>query len=343
MRPNTNRTIHLAKTPDRKLTPEHFELREGAIPEPGDGEILVRTLYIAIDASDRALIQTGTYRAALQPGEVMEARILGRVIASNHPDIAEGELVYNPARWADYSVLNGSDAFKVDHVEPLSAHMSMLEVTGRTAYYGLIGVADVKAGETVVISAAAGAVGTLACQIAKRLGCRVVAIAGGSEKCDWLEQTYGVDAAVDYKAGNLNADLKRVCPDGIDVYFDNVGGQMLETVINQMNLFGRVACCGAVSQYDGGRAHPPANVPGLLIAKRLTMRGYLAREDEFPEIALQAREDLRNWLKTGDVAPREDIIKGLENAPDALVGLLNGENKGKRMVQVCPDTELSLI
>lgn len=199
----------------------------------------------------------------------------------------------------------------------------------------MLNVGQPKAGETIVVSAAAGSVGSLVGQIGKLKGCRVVGIAGGEEKCAWLVNELGFDAAVDYKAGNLFKDLKAACPDGIDIYFDNVGGKILETVLFQMNMKGRVVCCGAVSQYNTSSPMGPRNLPGLVVVKRLRMEGFIAMD--FPEYEAQADADLAEWAANGKLKVVEDIVDGLENAPTALIGLLNGENRGKRMVRVAAE------
>jgi NADPH-dependent curcumin reductase CurA len=216
---------------------------------------------------------------------------------------------------------------------PLSHLLSVYGVSGMTAYFGLNEVAQVRPGETVVISAAAGAVGHLAGQIARLLGSRVVGIAGSAAKCDWLTGELGFAAAIDYKSGALEADLKQACPDGIDVYFDNVGGEMLEAVLAQMNLHGRIACCGAVGSYDRGQPAPGVRgVPFQLVVKRLSMRGFIV--SDFFGQAAQARACLQGWVEDGSLKVAEDIVEGFENLPAALVGLLKGDNRGKRMVKI---------
>jgi NADPH-dependent curcumin reductase CurA len=211
--------------------------------------------------------------------------------------------------------------------------LSVYGIAGLTAYFGLLNVGRPKEGETVVVSAAAGSVGSIVGQIAKLKGCHVVGIAGGADKCQWLTSELGFDAAVDYKAGPVFKQLKAAAPKGIDVYFDNVGGDILEACIAQMNLFGRIACCGAISQYDGApSAHGPRGVPGTIVVKRLTMQGFIVMD--FDEQRSQALADLQSWVGSGKLKVQEDIINGLENTPQALIGLLAGENRGKRMVKL---------
>jgi NADPH-dependent curcumin reductase CurA len=265
----------------------------------------------------------------------MHAYILGEVLESRAPGFAPGDIVAGEGRWADMIVSPAAKLVKQGPHRPLTNLLSALGIAGKTAYFGLKKIGQPKPGETVVVSAAAGSVGIFVGQMAKLMGARAVGIAGGPEKCDWLTRELGFDAAVDYKKGHLFADLRAACPSGIDVYFDNVGGPILETVLFQMNLQGRIVCCGAVSQYDTAAPTGPRNVPGLLVVKRLRMEGFIALD--WPEEEAAAEADLAAWLRDGKIKPVEDIIDGLENAPRALLGLLHGENRGKRMVRVAPD------
>jgi NADPH-dependent curcumin reductase CurA len=225
---------------------------------------------------------------------------------------------------------------KLPETRPLSHLLSVYGIAGKTAYHGLIGVGHPSQGETVVVSAAAGSVGIFVGQIAAALGCRVVGIAGGEKKCRWVVETLGFDACIDYRAGNLFKDLRAACPDGVDVYFDNVGGPILETVLFQMNQKGRVVCCGAVSQYNATTPSGPRNVPGLIVVKRLRMEGFIVMD--FAAEDGQALSSLKNWVEEGRIVVVEDIVEGIENASAALIGLLAGENLGKRMVRVGPDS-----
>ncbi len=227
----------------------------------------------------------------------------------------------------------GKRLVKVPKIEPMTRLLSVYGIAGLTAYFGLLNIANPKAGETVVVSAAAGSVGSIVGQIAKIKDCRAIGIAGGKAKCDWLVKELGFDAAVDYKSGSLFKALKEAAPKGIDVYFDNVGGDILEACLFQMNNGGRVACCGAISAYDG--AAPPAGprgVPGLIVVKRLTLKGFIVT-DFFAERD-KALADLVSWVGAGKLKVEEDVIDGLENTPRALIGLLAGDNRGKRMVKV---------
>ncbi len=328
-----NRQIQIIAMPEDKLGTEHFNLVETAIEEPAENQVLCRTLYLSLDPANRAWMQGATYRSALETGQVMSGFTLAEVVRSEHPDFAEGDLVETDGGWQEYFVKDAARLSKRDRYAPLSHLVSALGVTGRTAHYGMAGIGKPQPGETVVVSAAAGATGSVAGQIAKLAGARVVGIAGGPEKCARLIDEFGFDAAIDYKNENIFQVLKATCPDGIDLYFDNVGGQTLEAVLFRMNLHGRIICCGVVSQYDtGSPAAGPRGVPGLLVTKRLTMTGFLLGDD--PQLMAAADRDLAEWVSNGSIKVAEDIIDGLENAPAGLVGLLAGENFGKRMVRV---------
>ena len=328
-----NRQIRIIALPTDKLGPEHFELDEGAIPAPGADEVLCRTLYLSLDPANRAWMQGATYRSALQAGQVMAGFTLAEVVESNDADFAPGDLVTGDGGWQEYFVKPGRQLARQERREPLSHLMSVLGVTGMTAHYGMQGIGKPQPGETVVVSAAAGATGSIAGQIAKLKGATVVGIAGGEEKCRRLSDEFGFDATIDYKNQNVFDALKATCPDGIDLYFDNVGGQTLEAVLFRMKLHGRILCCGVVSQYDTANPAPgPRGVPGLLITKRLTMTGFLVGDD--PALMADARHDLATWVSEGRVKVAEDILEGLENAPAGLIGLLAGENFGKRMIRV---------
>jgi NADPH-dependent curcumin reductase CurA len=222
---------------------------------------------------------------------------------------------------------------KLPKIEPMTHLLSVYGVAGLTAYFGLLDVGKPKTGETVVVSAAAGSVGSIVGQIARIKGCRAVGIAGGKDKCAWLTAELGFDAAVDYKQGEVFKALKAATPNGIDVYFDNVGGEILESCLSQMNNYGRIACCGAISQYDGvPSAAGPRGVPGLIVVKRLIMQGFIVMD--YMERRNEALRDLQSWVASGKLRVQEDVIEGLENTPKALIGLLAGENRGKRMIKV---------
>ena len=329
----SNRQFQLVRIPDGPLTGDCFRLVDAAIPEPKHGEVLLKARYMSIDAANRAWMQGATYRDALGAGTLMAGRAVGEVIESRHPDFKTGDLAFGDFGWQEYAAVPGQSLIKQPQVTPVSYLLSVYGVSGLTAYFGLIEVGRAKPGETVVISAAAGAVGSFAGQIAKITGCRVVGIAGGEEKCRWLTGELGYDAAVNYKSGPISESLKAACPKGIDVYFDNVGGEIFEAALSQMNLMGRIACCGAVSTYDGAPPmHGPRGVPVTFVVKRLTVRGFIV--SDFFGKRDEALSQLRSWVEDGRLKVFEDVIEGFENLPEALIGLLHGNNRGKRMVKV---------
>ena len=333
MSASVNRQVLLAEKPSGKLSPSHFKLVDGKIPEPKDGEVLLRTRLISLDAANRAWMQGATYRAAVEANTVMAGGSISEVVSSKAPNFAAGDLIFADTGWQDYAALPAKHLIKVPKIEPMSYLLSVYGIAGLTAYFGLLNVGQPKEGNTVVVSAAAGSVGSIVGQIAKIKGCRVVGIAGGAEKCKWLTSELGFDAAVDYKNTALFKELKAAAPNGIDVYFDNVGGDIFEACLFQMNNRGRIACCGAVSQYDGApSATGPRGVPGLIVVKRLTVQGFIVTD--FNAERDKALADLQSWVASGKLKVQEDIISGLENTPQALIGLLNGENRGKRMVRV---------
>ncbi len=329
----TNRQILLVEKPTGKLGPEHFRMVEGAVPEPKDGEALLRVRYISLDAANRAWMQGATYRSAVEANSVMAGGAVAEVIASKAPGLAAGDIVFGDTGWQDYAAVSAKHLVKLPRIEPLTHLLSVYGIAGLTAYFGLLEIGKPKAGETVVVSAAAGSVGSIVGQIAKIKGCRVIGIAGGKDKCGWLTSELGFDATVDYKDGAVFKALKAAAPDGIDVYFDNVGGDILEACLPLMKNYGRIACCGAVSQYDQApSAHGPRGVPGLIVVKRLMMQGFIVTD--FMDRRDQAIADLQSWVASGRLKVQEDVIDGLENTPKALIGLLAGENRGKRMVRV---------
>jgi NADPH-dependent curcumin reductase CurA len=328
-----NRQILLIEKPSGKLGPEHFKMVDGAMPEPKDGEALLRVRYISLDAANRAWMHGATYRSAVEANSVMAGGAVAEVISSQANGFAAGDLVFADTGWQDFAALPAKQLTKLPRIEPMSHLLSVFGIAGLTAYFGLLEIGKPKSGETVVVSAAAGSVGSIVGQIAKIKGCRVIGIAGGKDKCDWLTSELGFDAAVDYKDGAVFKALRAAAPSGIDVYFDNVGGDILEACLPLMNLRGRIACCGAISQYDGvPSAHGPRGVPGLIVVKRLIMQGFIVMD--FMDQRDRAIADLKDWVASGRLKVQEDIIDGLENTPRALIGLLAGENRGKRMIRL---------
>ncbi|MAQ10384.1 MAG: NADP-dependent oxidoreductase [Gammaproteobacteria bacterium] len=330
-----NQRILLSEIPKGKLTESHFSLDQVAIEKPGPGEVLIRTLILSQDAANRAWMQGATYRSALTTGQVMSSFGLGEVVESNDERFALGDLVGGDLCWQAYATLPGRQVSPA-HTNggPLSHGISLLGVAGLTAYHGLINVPKIHAGETLLVSAAGGSVGSLVGQIGKIRGAKVIGIAGGPDKCNWVVDELGFDACLDYKdtSAPLRDLLAQQAGDGIDVYFDNTGGDILQTALFAMNVKGRISCCGAVSMYDGKPRPGPFGIPGLLVTKRLHMQGFLV--SDYSHLDWDARHDLSLWAKLGQLKVVEDIIDGLENAPRGLIGLLAGDNRGKRMIRV---------
>jgi NADPH-dependent curcumin reductase CurA len=331
----TQRVIKMAAHPAGALQDGDFEVVDAPVPEPAEGEALVRTLYLSLDPAIRVWMNgIDTYVPGIQVGDVMRAGGLGEVVQSRSPAYAEGDLVFGMMQWSEYCVARaGPDGMMtLPRQDPITAFLSVYGVTGLTAYFGMLDVAHPREGETVVVSGAAGAVGSVAGQIGKILGCRVVGIAGGPEKCAWLTDELGFDAWIDYKSEDVAARLRQTCPDGIDVFFDNVGGDILDAVLGQINLHARIALCGAISQYDTAELAPgPRNILNL-IPQRGRMEGFILLDyrDRFVDAILQ----LGQWVEEGRIRYSEHIVDGLENAPTAFRKLFSGENTGKLIIKV---------
>ena len=329
-----NRQWRLKSRPVGRITPDDFELVEAPVPTAGAGEAVARLLYLSLDPTNRIWVTDAeSYLPPVQIGEVMRGGGIARIVESNTSQYAVGDLVTGLTGWQDYVLLDGSAM-----VQPVPAGLSVppevflgvLGVTGLTAYFGLLDIGQPQAGETVVISAAAGATGSVAGQIAKIKGCRVVGIAGGAQKCRWLTDELGFDAAVDYKAAGWQARLREACPNGIDVNFENVGGEIMDEVMSQMNLNGRVALCGLISGYNSGE--PMRGRFDLLLTKRLQVRGFIVL-DFLPRFA-EGMVQLAQWYAEGRVKHRDTVVAGLEQAPTALNMLFDGGNLGKLLIKV---------
>ena len=330
---DVNRQIVIARLPTDRLSADHFEPREAPVPEPAAGEVLCRTRLLSIDAANRAWMQGATYRAPIAGGQVMDGGTLAEVVTSNDARFVPGDIVEASGGWQDYAVQRGSMLRKVHVRGQLSHHLSVLGVTGLTAHFGLRRVGRPVAGETVLVSAAGGATGNVVGQLAKLDGCRVVGVVGSDDKARFLTDELGFDAAVSHRDADLRGALKAACPNGVDVFFDNTGGPVLEAALSRMNQGGRIVCCGVVSQYDTSNpASGPRGIPGLLVTKRLRMEGFIVM-DWFAEREA-AEDELAAAVADGRLKVVEDVIDGLEHAPAALVGLLAGENVGKRIVRV---------
>jgi NADPH-dependent curcumin reductase len=335
-----NRRIVLAARPHGEPNASHFRMEEGRVPHPGEGEVLLRNRWLSLDPYMRGRMSAAkSYAEPVGIGEVMVGGTVSEVVASQHPDFAAGETVVAFGGWQDYAVSGAKGLRKLDpRVSPPSLALGILGMPGMTAYTGLLNIGRPKAGETVVVAAAAGPVGSLVGQIAKLKGARAVGIAGGPDKCRYLTKELGFDAAVDHRAPDFADALARACPKGIDVYFENVGGAVFDAVLPLLNDFARIPVCGLVSAYNATEVPPgPDQRPGLMrlvLTKRLHIQGFIVWD--FATQAAEFRREVGGWLKEGRVRYREDIVDGLENAPEAFIGLLKGRNFGKLVVRVAP-------
>lgn len=335
----TNLRVLLKRRPKGAPVPEDFEISAAPVPEPGEGEVLVRHRFVSLDPYMRGRMSDArSYAKPVALGEVMEAAAVGEVIASHDPRFAPGDHVTNAFGWQQFSAVAGSRLIKVDPKEaPLSANVGVLGMPGLTAWVGLQDIGQPRSGETVVVSAASGAVGQVVGQIARLRGARVVGIAGGQAKCDFIRRELGFDAAVDHR-GDLKAQLDAACPDGIDVYWENVGGAVQEAVFPRFRDFGRMVMCGMISQYNEAPGADAAGAPagpnlGPVVRKRLRIQGFIVSDSGWQRYG-QFRAEMLNWIGNGKLHWREDVVEGIEKMPAAFIGLLKGENFGKLVVKV---------
>ena len=328
-----NRRVTLASRPSGFPDESNFELVEEPAPEPEAGEVLARVLATSVDPYQRGrMSEARSYANPVAVGDVMTAQSLAQVVESGDARFSPGELVVGQLGWQDYAVARGGSLRKVPPaLDPPTLALHAVGATGMTAYFGLFDVCRPRAGDTVVVSGAAGAVGQVVGQLAKLAGCRAVGIAGGPEKKGDLLDTYGFDAAIDYKNEDVRAALKDACPNGVDAYFDNVGGAISSAAHTRLNVGARIAICGQVSQYNEARPEPSFH-PGLLIVFRATMQGFLI--NDYAHRFDEAAQRLGRWVADGSIRWREHVTEGLENAPRAFVGMLRGENRGKALVKV---------
>jgi NADPH-dependent curcumin reductase CurA len=342
MAQHRNRHVILSERATGLPTPELFTVAEDDAPVPGDGEVLLNNIYVTADPGMKGWISKARNYASVETGTTMHSFSVGVVVESNHPDVAEGDVVAANTGWAEYAVADPERPTfrKVDPAAaPLSTALGILGINGFTAYFGLLAVGQPKPGDTVLVSTAAGAVGSAVGQIAKIKGCRTVGIAGGAEKTALCTDVFGFDAAIDYKAtDDLEAAIRDACPDGIDVYYDNVGGETLDIVLGQVNLHGRVVICGTAAT-DAWIPQPSGLRPERnLLVNRIRMEGFLTFD--FADRYDEAHKDLSEWVRDGRIQYREDIVDGLENAPAALAGLYEGRNMGRQLIRVRPDPYL---
>jgi len=329
-----NRQWLLANRPAGEPSESDFEMVERSVPEPGDGEFVARALYLSVDPYMRGRMRdVKSYAPPAPLGEVMGGGVVAQIVASNNAAFAEGGIVQGNFGWQEFAVSDGTDVRTVDaSMAPISTAVGVLGMPGMTAYFGLLEVGQPVAGETVVVSAASGAVGGVVGQIARIKGCRAVGIAGGAEKCAYVTDTLGFDAAVDYKAApDLRAALADACPDGIDVYFDNVGGATLDTVLTLINLHARIAICGMISEYNLTEPELAPRPTRALLVNRARMQGLLVHD--WADRRAEGIGQMAAWIDEGKLQYREDVIEGVENMPKAFLRLLRGQNFGKQLVK----------
>jgi NADPH-dependent curcumin reductase len=329
-----NRRWLLARRPQGAVTAEDFRWVEEPVPQLGQGEFLVRNLYLSCDPTQRGWMAGDTYMPAVRLGEVMRSFAAGRVVESRSPHFAVGEFVQGLFGWQDYAVARPETPgpAPLPPGAAIETSLSILGLTGLTAYFGLMEIGRPQPGDTVVVSGAAGATGSAVGQIAKIKGCRAVGIAGGAEKCRYLTDELGFDAAIDYKSDDVAVRLGETCPKGIDIYFDNVGGRILDAALQKLAMRGRVVICGAISRYNDSATPPGPSHYLHLLVKRGRMEGFLVLD--YMSRAAEAVEALSTWLKEGRLKDRVDVQTGLENAPAALLRLFTGENRGKQLVKI---------
>jgi len=333
-----NRQVVLAARPVGAPKLGDFHLQETRRPEPGTGEMLIRTLWLSLDPYMRGRMNAQkSYAEPIPIGGVIEGGTVSVVEASNHGDYAVGDIIVGRAGWQEWAVSAGTGMRKINpNAGPLSASLGVLGMPGMTAYTGLLNIGQPKAGETVVVAGASGAVGSVVGQIARIKGCRAVGVAGGAEKCTFTTGELGFDACIDHRAPDFANQLGAACPDGIDVYFENVGGPVLEAVFPLMNMWGRMPVCGMISHYNDTAPSPGPNMLPkammLILTRRLTLRGFIVSDytsqlDDF-------LRDVGGWVREGSIRYREDVLDGLDKAPEGLIGLLQGNNFGKLVVKV---------
>ena len=338
MTTQTNHRIVLASRPVGEPKPENFRLETTPIPVPAKGQLLLRTLYLSLDPYMRGRMSDAkSYAEPVAIGAVMVGATVCRVAGSQHPDFAEGELVLAQSGWQDYALSDGTGLFKLGQLDQPSLALGVLGMPGFTGYMGLMDIGQPKAGETVVVAAASGAVGAVVGQIAKLQGCHVVGVAGGAEKCRYVVEELGFDACIDHHAANMPAQLAAACPAGIDVYFENVGGAVFDAVLPLLNTKARIPLCGLISQYNATELPEGKDRLSLLMTQilklRIRMQGFIIFNDYGPRYP-EFFQTMSGLLANGKIKFREDRVQGLEAAPAAFIGLLQGKNFGKLVVQL---------
>ena len=334
--------IVLASRPVGEPKPSDFRVEEYPVPAPGEGQVLLRTIWLSLDPYMRGrMSDTASYAAPVPVGGVMEGGTVSEVIASNNAAFKKGEIVLSRAGWQTHALSDGQGLSKVDpKLAPISTAVGVLGMPGMTAYFGLLEIGKPQPGETVVVAAASGAVGSAVGQIAKIKGARTVGIVGGKEKCDYVKKELGFDDCLDHRDPNLAVKLKDACPKGIDVYFENVGGAVFDAVFPLLNVFARIPVCGLIAHYNDTEVKPPTWASSLMFAtlvKRLTFRGFIVTD--FAARHADFLRDMSQWVRDGKVKYKEFVTEGLDGAPGAFMGLLKGANFGKQLVRVGPDRE----
>lgn len=338
----TQRAIVLNSRPVGAPTPDNFRLRENPLPTPADGELLLRTLYLSLDPYMRGRMSDAkSYAAPMAIGDVMVGGTVSRVQVSKHPGFKAGDLVLGFSGWQDHALSDGSGLSKLDpKMETPSLALGVLGMPGFTAYMGLLDIGQPKAGETVVVAAASGAVGSVVGQIAKLKGCRSVGVAGGPEKCRYVVEELGFDACIDHRGADFAAELAAACPEGIDVYFESVGGAVFDAVLPLLNTSARIPVCGLIANYNATEL--PAGpdrlglLMGIILSRRIRMQGFIIFDDYGDRYGEFMRQ-MSQWLQAGKIKFREDIVDGLEQAPQAFIGMLTGTNFGKLVVRVASE------
>jgi NADPH-dependent curcumin reductase CurA len=333
-----NRRIVLASRPTGEPQPSDFRLETGLVPEPEDGQVLLRTMWLSLDPYMRGRMSAAkSYAKPVLIDDVMVGGTVSEVVVSRHPDFQAGDIVLGHSGWQEYALSTGGDLRRLDpSLAPVSTALGILGMPGMTAYTGLVNIGQPKAGETLVVAAASGPVGSAVGQIAKLKGCRVVGVAGGPGKCRYLIDELGFDAAVDHRFSGMAQQLRDICPNGIDIYFENVGGAVWDAVFPLLNDFARVPVCGLVAHYnDSGLPQEPDRTPLLMraiLTKRLNVRGFIV--GDFASQAELFQLEVSQWLRDGQIRYREDVVEGLENAPEAFMGMLKGRHFGKLLVRI---------
>ena len=331
--PPTNHQWRLAQRPEGLFKKDDFTWHEEEVAELADGQVLVRVLYLSLDPTQRMWAQTDSYLPAVKIGATMRSSGIGVVEASKNSSFAEGDVVSGMTGWQEYLPSDGKGLQTLPKTDaPLTAYLGPLGMTGITAYFGLLDIGKPAAGETLVVSGAAGAVGSVVCQIGKLKGLRVVGIAGSDEKCAYLTDELGADAAVNYKTENVYKSLRKACPDGIDIYFENVGGTLLDAVLPQLNIRARISLCGYISQYAATEAGPGIHNLAALISKRAKIEGFLVLD--YYDRASEAVQELAGWLQAGKLKYQTTVEEGLENVPTVINKLFTGDKQGKLVVKV---------